>query len=130
MNVWITAGGYVLSFLLGALLLKAHQDIGQAIGDCNADKAEAIAQAEQITRRVEREAADRALAQQQEWAERSMNAIQGAYEAERAAIQASAQTERDVFQTTLERFDEDIPDSGACLSVYVLDRDVAGMRDN
>lgn len=129
MNPWVTAGGYVLSFILGALLLKAHQDIGQAIGDCNADKATAVAEAQQITREAERENAERMLEQQQQWADLSLNAIQEASEARIQALEAVVDTERDVFQTTLERFDEDLPDSGACLSVFVLDRDVSRMRN-
>ncbi len=130
MNLWLTAGGYIAAALLGFLLLQAKQEIGEQIGQCNTDKATAVAEAEALTRQVEREAADRALAQQQEWADRSMEAIQSANDARILALEATAETERDVFQTTLERFDEDIPDSGACLSVFVLERDVRGMRNN
>ena len=126
--MWLTAGGYVAAAVLGVLLLKAHQEIGEQIGQCNADKALAISEAQEITRVAEREASERALAQQAQWAERSLNAIQSAADARLQAAERSAESERAVFQTTLERFDEELPDSGACLSVFVLESDISRMR--
>jgi hypothetical protein len=128
MNIWVTAGGYIMSFVLGALLLKAHQDIGEQIGQCNADKAEAVATATELVRQREREHAQAVLDAQEVWANRTITEVQNVAEARIQAAERSAESERAIFQTTLERFDEDLPDSGACLSVFVLDRDVDGMR--
>ena len=127
---WGTIVPYAGCLILGTLLLKAHQDLGEAVGNCNADKALAISEAQEITRVAERENADRALAQQAAWAETTINAVQEVSEARVQAAERSAQSERAVFQTTLERFDEELVDSGACLSVFVLESDVRGLRLN
>lgn len=63
MNLYVTAGGYVAAALLFWLLLEAREDLGAEIAQCNADKIEAVAEAERITREAMQIAMDERVAQ-------------------------------------------------------------------
>ena len=74
MNLYVTAGGYLIAAFLFWLLLETKEDLGAEIAQCNADKMTAIAEAERVTRTALQDAMNREVARLEEILEAERNA--------------------------------------------------------
>lgn len=126
--MWKIAGVSIVgNLILGWLLLQAHEDIGAAISDCNADKVSESLEAEKAAREAEKTVFARELAARDRQIEIQIEARK-ALEAERLqALQGVETRDVRIRQLELEASIDDIPDSGECLNVYVLDSSVERM---
>lgn len=112
------------------LWLDARDDVAAAVAECNTEKLTAINKRERAVRKeLESIHADELAERDAQIAEldRHVNILLDQRE---FMAEAANRHQSTLMQLTVEHFDEDIPDSGACLSVFVLNRSLAGMLES
>lgn len=117
--MWLKIIPWVGCFLLGGLLLNAHQEIGEQVGQCNTEKLEAVAQAEVITREAQQRAFAVREAQLTQQFEDAETARKAATFARDKAEQKADESNQQIRKLELEASIDEIPDSTECLNVFV-----------
>ncbi len=117
--MWLKVIPWAACVILSGLLLKAHQDIGAQIGECNASKLAAVAAAEKKVREAEKQASERKLAQLARQTESERRAREIADEGRIMAEAGTAEREDRIRELELEADFDDIPDSAECLNVFI-----------
>lgn len=115
----IIGAGYALALTFFWLFLDAREDLAAERVQCNADKLATAQESSEIARKAQKESDDRRiaeLARQRDAAERAAAiAAEGLAEEQ----QGKAELAAELKQLELDAFDEDLPDSNACLNVFV-----------
>lgn len=125
--IWLKVAPWAGCAVLMWLWLGARDDVAAAVGECNADKMAAVAQAESEVRQALEAAHARELAaleQRQQAKDREIQRLNA--RAEQLAA-TTASHEATIDRLTEELFDDDLPDSGACLSAFMLRASVDGL---
>ena len=110
----------VINGILGGLWLHTRDQLASSVVQCNADKLQSVAQAEQSTRLLVQQTAAERIAQMAGRLQATELALASYAEVIRQAAQKNKADEARIHELELEAFDEDeLPDSAACLNVYL-----------
>ena len=126
LNRWMTAG-LAASLVLVLLLFNAWQgakdDLAEQRAQCNADKLEAIAEAERITREATQAAAEQRIAVAAAAHAREVAALEAELDKSVQAEKRQAVRNQELRRQAEEAFNaDDIPDSDACLNAFITSR--------
>ena len=128
-DMWLKILPWATTVLLGWLLLEAREDIGEEREQCNTRVEAGARQAERAAREAERLNFEQVLAARDAREAELLSEIDNLGRQREILAEEVTTVEAAVRQLTLESFDEDeLPDSGACLNVYVLRDSVRGMQ--
>ena len=120
--------GWPLAALCFGLWLSARDAVIEERGICNEATVRAALDAERIAHSSMRENYLKLLDEQAEQKEREQEALTQARANELAAKAEVAEQDKQIEKLMLEASIDDIPDSGECLNVFVLNDSVTGMR--
>ena len=115
-------GGWALSAVFLFLWVRAEKAETEAIEAANTRTAVAVAEAEQITREAVTASLQREIELQKTLRRASQIAFENVSRASSAAQAEVSRTNLRIRELELESFNEDIPDSGECLNVYLPGR--------
>ena len=121
MTLRILIASVLANALLGWLWLEARENLAAERVQCNADKLQSVAEARQIAAEATQRAADARIAAMEARHQDTVHALQIAAEEAREADEELADAAVRIRELELEaEFDEeDLPDSGECLNVFV-----------
>lgn len=118
------AAALAASILANGILVRtwlgARDDVAAAVERCNAQKAQAVAEAEKIVRQAQERAAAAKIAQLQAQIAREAAAAASEREKRVQAEVVAAERQNELRRLAEGVFDEDdVPDSNACLNAYL-----------
>ena len=114
-----TAVSVVLAIVCFNLWQGAKEDLASEIAQCNAEHLQAALDAEIATRATQEAAAARDAAEHARIVESQLKALSRATEAAETADSALVEHEKTIARLEMEADEDEIPDSRACLNVYM-----------